>query len=186
MSDAESRDERRRAMREATERLKASGALDELFARVDAGEVELDGHDGLIPRRRRHDVLATSTTTSTTAPPKPSTAAWKPCAATHSDSATSPTTESDSYCTAATSSDRSMHSETGRARKLPCTQGAKGGGSVADNGASCGGERCIRRAWPARHGRYPVAAPRVRPWHGLRNRKRPTSPVRGPQMPAEG
>jgi putative transposase len=28
--------------------LKASGALDELFARIDASEVELEGHDGLI------------------------------------------------------------------------------------------------------------------------------------------
>ena len=50
VTDAESRDERRRAVREATERLKASGALDELFARIDAGEVELEGHDGLIER----------------------------------------------------------------------------------------------------------------------------------------
>ena len=35
-------------MTAATEKLKASGALDELFARIDAGEVELDGQDGLI------------------------------------------------------------------------------------------------------------------------------------------
>jgi putative transposase len=35
-------------MREATDRLKSSGALDELFARIDAGEVELEGRDGLI------------------------------------------------------------------------------------------------------------------------------------------
>lgn len=48
VTDEESRDDRRRAAREATERLKASGALDELFARIDAGEVELGGHDGLI------------------------------------------------------------------------------------------------------------------------------------------
>ena len=46
--DAESRDERRRAAREAAERLKASGALDDLFERIDAGEVELEGRDGLI------------------------------------------------------------------------------------------------------------------------------------------
>lgn len=46
--DAESRDERRRAAREAAQRLTASGALDELFERIDAGEVELDGRDGLI------------------------------------------------------------------------------------------------------------------------------------------
>ena len=46
--DAESRDERRRAAREAAQRLTASGALDELFERIDAGEVELQGRDGLI------------------------------------------------------------------------------------------------------------------------------------------
>ena len=46
--DAESRDERRRAAREAAQRLTASGALDELFERIDAGEVELEGRDGLI------------------------------------------------------------------------------------------------------------------------------------------
>jgi putative transposase len=48
VTDEESRDDRRRASREATERLKASVASDELFARIDAGEVELGGHDGLI------------------------------------------------------------------------------------------------------------------------------------------
>jgi putative transposase len=47
VTDAE-RDERRRAAREAAERLKASGALDELFERIDSGEVELEGRDGLI------------------------------------------------------------------------------------------------------------------------------------------
>jgi putative transposase len=46
--DPETREQRRRAMTEATEKLKASGALDDLFARIDAGEVELDGPDGLI------------------------------------------------------------------------------------------------------------------------------------------
>lgn len=35
-------------MKAATEKLKASGALDDLFARNDSGDVELDGHDGLI------------------------------------------------------------------------------------------------------------------------------------------
>ncbi|WP_372507887.1 IS256 family transposase, partial [Mycolicibacterium crocinum] len=35
-------------MKVATDKLKASGALDELFAKIDAGDVELDGHDGLI------------------------------------------------------------------------------------------------------------------------------------------
>ena len=59
----------------------------------------------------------TSTTTPPTAPPKPSTAASKHYAATPSDSATSPTTESAHYCTAATSPNRSMHSDSGRANK---------------------------------------------------------------------
>jgi putative transposase len=46
--DREAREQRRREMTAATEKLKASGALDELFARIDAGEIELDGQDGLI------------------------------------------------------------------------------------------------------------------------------------------
>lgn len=46
--DPEARERRRREMKIATDKLKASGALDELFAKIDAGEVELDGHDGLI------------------------------------------------------------------------------------------------------------------------------------------
>lgn len=35
-------------MKAATNKLKASGALDDLFARIDSGDVELDGPDGLI------------------------------------------------------------------------------------------------------------------------------------------
>jgi putative transposase len=46
--DREARERRRQEMKIATDKLKASGALDELFAKIDAGEVELDGHDGLI------------------------------------------------------------------------------------------------------------------------------------------
>lgn len=46
--DPEARERRRQEMKIATDKLKASGALDELFAKIDAGEVELDGHDGLI------------------------------------------------------------------------------------------------------------------------------------------
>lgn len=38
-----------RAGKDAVEELVASGALDELFARIDAGEVELTGDGGLIP-----------------------------------------------------------------------------------------------------------------------------------------
>ena len=48
MIDKEAREERRRAQREGAERLKASGVMDDLFAKIDAGEVKLDGRDGLI------------------------------------------------------------------------------------------------------------------------------------------
>jgi transposase-like protein len=48
MIDRDAREERRRLQREGVERLRASGALDELFAQIDAGEVELGGADGLI------------------------------------------------------------------------------------------------------------------------------------------
>jgi transposase-like protein len=48
MIDKEEREQRRRGQREATDRLKSSGALDDLFAKIDSGEVELDGRDGLI------------------------------------------------------------------------------------------------------------------------------------------
>jgi transposase-like protein len=48
--DPEARAQRRREMQAATDKLKASGALDELFAKIDAGEVQLEGHDGLIQR----------------------------------------------------------------------------------------------------------------------------------------
>jgi hypothetical protein len=52
-----------------------------------------------------------STTTPPTAPPKPSTDAWKHCAATPADSETSPTTAGAHYCTAAPCTHSSMHSE---------------------------------------------------------------------------
>jgi transposase-like protein len=42
------RDERRRAQRAGVEALESSGALDELYSMIDAGEVQLDGKDGLI------------------------------------------------------------------------------------------------------------------------------------------
>jgi putative transposase len=42
------REERRRAQRAGVEALEASGALDELYSMIDAGEVQLDGKDGLI------------------------------------------------------------------------------------------------------------------------------------------
>jgi putative transposase len=48
MIDKDAREERRRLQHEGVERLKASGALDELFTQIDAGEVELGGSDGLI------------------------------------------------------------------------------------------------------------------------------------------
>jgi putative transposase len=46
--DPEARAQRRRDMKAATEKLKASGALDELLERIDSGEVELEGRGGLI------------------------------------------------------------------------------------------------------------------------------------------
>ena len=42
------REQRRREQREGVEALEASGALDELYALIDAGEVRLEGKDGLI------------------------------------------------------------------------------------------------------------------------------------------
>ena len=48
MIDKQEREERRRAQREGVEALEASGALDDLYAKIDAGEVQLEGRDGLI------------------------------------------------------------------------------------------------------------------------------------------
>lgn len=48
MLDKQEREERRRAQREGVEALEASGALDDIYAMIDAGEVRLDGKDGLI------------------------------------------------------------------------------------------------------------------------------------------
>src|SRR3954453_22863563 len=45
-SDPE-REERRREQKETADALKASGALDDIFARIDAGE-PLTGHEGLL------------------------------------------------------------------------------------------------------------------------------------------
>lgn len=42
------REERRRAQQAGVKALEASGALDELYSMIDAGEVQLDGKDGLI------------------------------------------------------------------------------------------------------------------------------------------
>jgi hypothetical protein len=47
MDDAE-RAERRARQRELADRLKASGALDQVFEQIDAGEVPLGGDDGLL------------------------------------------------------------------------------------------------------------------------------------------
>ena len=46
--DRQDREERRRVQREGVEALEASGALDGLYAMIDAGEVQLEGRDGLI------------------------------------------------------------------------------------------------------------------------------------------
>lgn len=48
MIDKQTREERRREQREGVEALEASGALDDLYAMIDAGQVRLDGKDGLI------------------------------------------------------------------------------------------------------------------------------------------
>jgi putative transposase len=42
------RAERRARQRELADRLKASGALDQIFEQIDAGEVPLGGDDGLL------------------------------------------------------------------------------------------------------------------------------------------
>jgi putative transposase len=47
MENAE-RAERRARQRELADRLKASGALDQIFEQIDAGEVPLGGDDGLL------------------------------------------------------------------------------------------------------------------------------------------
>jgi hypothetical protein len=60
-----------------------------------------------------------STTTPSTDPPKPSMAAWKPCAATPPDSETSGTTAGAHCCTAAQSARSSMHCEVRSARLSP-------------------------------------------------------------------
>lgn len=46
--DKASRDARRKAQAEGAQRLISSGVMDDLFAKIDAGEIELDGADGLI------------------------------------------------------------------------------------------------------------------------------------------
>lgn len=48
MIDKQERDERRRVQREGVEALEASGALDDLYEKIDAGQVKLEGRDGLI------------------------------------------------------------------------------------------------------------------------------------------
>jgi transposase-like protein len=48
MVDKGFREERRRAQREGVEALEASGVLDELYSKIDSGQVQLEGKDGLI------------------------------------------------------------------------------------------------------------------------------------------
>ncbi|WP_206426162.1 IS256 family transposase [Nakamurella antarctica] len=48
MIDKEVRESRRRSQREGVAALEATGALDDLYARIDAGDVQFDGRDGLI------------------------------------------------------------------------------------------------------------------------------------------
>ena len=46
--DKASREERRRTQAEGAQRLIESGMLDDLFAKIDAGEVQFDGDGGFI------------------------------------------------------------------------------------------------------------------------------------------
>ncbi len=48
MIDKQAREERGSAQREGVQTLEAPGALDDPYAKIDAGEVQLDGKDGLI------------------------------------------------------------------------------------------------------------------------------------------
>lgn len=48
MVDKRDREDRRRVQREGVAALEASGVLDDLYARIDAGEIQLEGSDGLI------------------------------------------------------------------------------------------------------------------------------------------
>lgn len=48
MIDEQTRDERRREQHDGVEALEASGALDDLYARIDAGDIQLEGKDWLI------------------------------------------------------------------------------------------------------------------------------------------
>lgn len=48
MIDKQDREDRRRAQREGVGVLEASGVLNDLYARIDAGEIQLEGSDGLI------------------------------------------------------------------------------------------------------------------------------------------
>jgi Transposase and inactivated derivatives len=48
MVDKQEREQRRRAQRAGVEALEASGALDEIYALIDAGKLKLDGDDGFI------------------------------------------------------------------------------------------------------------------------------------------
>ena len=48
MIDKQDREDRRRAQRDGVAALEATGALDDIYARIDAGDIQLDGKDGLI------------------------------------------------------------------------------------------------------------------------------------------
>lgn len=46
--DKQAREERRKAQEERAQRLEDAGVFDDLFARIDAGEIQLDGDGGFI------------------------------------------------------------------------------------------------------------------------------------------
>ena len=46
--DKQAREERRKAQEERAKRLEDAGVFEDLFARIDAGEIQLDGDGGFI------------------------------------------------------------------------------------------------------------------------------------------
>jgi putative transposase len=58
--DEQASENRRRAQCEGVEALEASGALDDLYVLIDAGEVRLEGKDGLIQQLIKADCLVQS------------------------------------------------------------------------------------------------------------------------------
>ena len=69
------REDRRRAQRDGVAALEASGALDDLYARIDAGDVQLEGRDGLIQQLIKAGLERGLQAEPATATPRPATTA---------------------------------------------------------------------------------------------------------------